>query len=398
MSRKYWLAVAIISITLGLVVGLVWRIRSTELVRSVQQLINPKRILSSEMTPQALPDYTLTNQEGLPTNISDLRGRPVLLTFAFTQCPDICPTALADFKRIKRELGLQGDQVTFAMVSVDGDRDTPEALKKYLALFDRDFVGLTGAPDIVRPVADVFGAQFEINKTQPDQTNYSVSHTSFQYLIDQYGRWRKTYAFQTQPSSIASDLKTLLNEPPLAADKLTISEVKPKPLYMSAPQPMPEFILTDQSGHPFSSTSLAGRPTLLFFGATECLDTNVCTELMEQFMAVKRELGPAAAGMRFMMISVDGKRDTPAVMSAYLAEQDSAFIGLTGDPQVTAPFAVKNGVHVELRAGVNGAVTRHIPHPAYSMLLDARGRWVLSFPIKLQPSEVAAEIRKVLDM
>lgn len=95
------------------------------------------------------------------------------------------------------------------------------------------------------------------------------------------------------------------------------------------------------------------------------------------------------------MISVDGERDTPERMARYLKQQDESFIGLSGDPVKTSALAVGHGVHVELRPGRAGAITRRIPHPSYSMLLDRQGHWIISFPTGLSSEEIVAEIRKV---
>ncbi|MCG8350106.1 MAG: SCO family protein, partial [Chloroflexales bacterium] len=94
--------------------------------------------------PRQLTDFSLPGSTGETLSLSDLRGKMVLVYFGYTFCPDFCPMTLADFARIKQELGAQADQVVFMMISVDAERDTPEVLARYMSAFDEDFIGLTG--------------------------------------------------------------------------------------------------------------------------------------------------------------------------------------------------------------------------------------------------------------
>jgi protein SCO1/2 len=249
---------------------------------------------------------------------------------------------------------------------------------------------------LVEPIAAQFGARFESQKSASNPDNYSVSHTSFTYLIDAYGRLRKTYAFQSPPAAIATDIRMLLDEPPPQDPSSVTASYKPKPIYMSASAPLPDFALVDQDGEPFSSRDLPGQPTLMYFGATECLDTRDCVNIQDQLRAVQNALGPDKTRVRFVMISVDSERDTPERLSGFIGREATGFIALTGDPRDVATLSVRNGVHVETRSGAGGSITRRIAHPAYSMLLDDQGRWILSFPAKLSADEIVAEMRKAL--
>lgn len=97
-----------------------------------------------------------------------------------------------------------------------------------------------------------------------------------------------------------------------------------------------------------------------------------------------------------MMISVDSERDKPERLSGFIGREAPGFIALTGDPRDVSTLSVRNGVHVETRSSAGGSITRRIAHPAYSMLLDDQGRWILSFPTKLSVDEIVAEMRKAL--
>jgi protein SCO1/2 len=393
-NKQMLLLIGAVSIALGLFVGLAWRVRATDFLTSLRDQ-QAAGLLANDQS-RLLQDFTLTNQDDRPMNLSDLRGKPALLIFAFTNCPDVCPLGLSDFRRVKRELSDAGSVVNFVMISVDGERDTPERLKSYLGQFDPQFIGLTGPPGSVEPIAALFGARFESLKSASNPNNYSVSHTSFTYLVDGYGRLRKTYAFQSAPAGIAADIRTLLDEPPPQDQSAITVSYNPKPIYMSAPAPLPDFALVDQRGRAFTTRDLPGQATLMYFGATECLDTQDCANVLNQLRTVQSTLGPDKYRVRFLMISVDSERDTPERLSGFIEREAPGFIALTGDPRDIATLSVRNGVHVETRPGQGGAITRRIAHPAYSMLLDEQGRWVLSFPTKLSADEIVNEMRKVL--
>lgn len=161
-------------------------------------------------------DFTLTDQNGRPMSLSDLRGRFTLIFFGYTRCPDICPLALGEFKVIKKLLGEQAGQAAFVMISVDGSRDTPDVMKRYVEGFDPAFIGLTGDELDVQRIGLDYGVRFA--KRKPDNTaaTYLVDHTSHTFLIDPQGYWRMVYPFQTPPEVIAADIARMVSEPPSA--------------------------------------------------------------------------------------------------------------------------------------------------------------------------------------
>jgi protein SCO1 len=162
--------------------------------------------------PRNLVDFRLTDQNGDVRHLSDMQGKPVLLFFGFTHCPDVCPATMAHFRQIKRDLGEQGDDVTFVLVSVDGSRDTPEKLKAYVEQFDEDFVGLTGDEDYVREIGSdyfLFFNRAAVDGT-PSAAGYLVDHTAYSYLIDDAGRLRVIYPFQAPRELIVQDLRDMI--------------------------------------------------------------------------------------------------------------------------------------------------------------------------------------------
>lgn len=160
-------------------------------------------------------DYTLTDQDGRPFKLSQLRGKFALIFFGFINCPDVCPLTMVDNKRIKQELGKDAEKIQFVLISLDGERDTPEAMRRYLSSFDSEFIGLTGSPSLMRGIGADFGVQFEkqklgspgINVGDDAKGNYTIAHTSFSYLIDPTGRWIRTFPFQTEPQKAATVIK-----------------------------------------------------------------------------------------------------------------------------------------------------------------------------------------------
>lgn len=162
--------------------------------------------------PKLMPNFELRNQDNLLVHLSDLQGKPVLMIFGYTHCPDVCPLGLVDFKKVKAALGDQGAAVNYLFISVDGDRDTPDVLKRYMAAFDSQFMGLTERPFIVSEVAASYNAKFMRRISSTAQKEYLVSHTTETYLLDQHGNLRRVYPYAAPTDAIARDVKQLLDE------------------------------------------------------------------------------------------------------------------------------------------------------------------------------------------
>lgn len=143
--------------------------------------------------PKAVPDFELTNQDGQPLRLSALRGAPVLLFFGFANCPDVCPQTLGQFQMIASSRDVVVRQARLVMISVDGDRDKPADLKRYLARMSPSFIGLTGDPRKVRDIAAQFSAVFFKGALSDKTGKYLVEHTSQVYLLDRQGRLRSTF-------------------------------------------------------------------------------------------------------------------------------------------------------------------------------------------------------------
>ncbi len=152
----------------------------------------PARVLEAS-PPKVIADFELTNQDGQPLRLSSLRGSPVLLFFGFANCPDVCPQTLGQLQMIAQSQDLVVRQARLVMVSVDGNRDKPADLKRYLAPMSPAFIGLTGDPRKVRDIAAQFSAVFFKGALTDKSGKYLVEHTSQVYLLDRKGRLRSTF-------------------------------------------------------------------------------------------------------------------------------------------------------------------------------------------------------------
>lgn len=161
--------------------------------------------------PRQLTDFTMTSDTGTPLSLSDLRGKPVLLYFGYTFCPDVCPTTLADFVRVKRNLGDAADDVAFVFISVDPERDTPEKIATYMQAFDDDFIGLHADEKTLRKIQYDYGLYYQKSRVAGTSAAYLVDHSTGIYLIDQEGRLTFIYAFGTPADVITTDVRTLLD-------------------------------------------------------------------------------------------------------------------------------------------------------------------------------------------
>ncbi|HSR62140.1 MAG TPA: SCO family protein [Gammaproteobacteria bacterium] len=140
--------------------------------------------------PRALGDFRLTDHRGNPFTRDDLRGKWSLLFFGFTHCPDVCPTTLAKMERIytslKHENPAHELQVLF--VSVDPDRDTPDALSQYVRYFNEEFIGLGNYDKQARGLREQMGI-VSVRTEGSSPENYQVDHTASVFIVDPQARW-----------------------------------------------------------------------------------------------------------------------------------------------------------------------------------------------------------------
>mgnify|MGYP002624688420 CR=1 FL=1 len=155
-------------------------------------------------------EFTLTTTEGRPFRLSDQRGKIVLMFFGFTSCPDVCPTTLAEAKRIMEGLGDETENVRFVFITVDPERDTPERLGQYVSNFHPELIGLTGTPEELQTMFDAYGIYAAKVPLEDSAAEYTMDHTARVFLVDQDGRLRLSYAFGTPDEDILQDVQYLL--------------------------------------------------------------------------------------------------------------------------------------------------------------------------------------------
>jgi len=152
--------------------------------------------------------FQLTDQAGQTVTEQNLKGKPTLIFFGFTHCPDVCPTSLFEISEVLKAMGKDADRVNALFVSVDPERDTAAAMKDYLSSFDPHLKGLTGNPEAV---AKVLSAYRVYSKKVPlKDGDYTMDHTALIYLMDRDGRFVAPFNLKRTPAEAATDLKRYL--------------------------------------------------------------------------------------------------------------------------------------------------------------------------------------------
>ena len=160
-------------------------------------------------TPSAIGGpFKLVDQNGQAVTEQALKGKPSLIFFGFTHCPDVCPTALFDMSELYKALGRDGDKVGAYFVTVDPERDTPAVLKEYLSSFDPRLRGLTGDPAAVASMEKAYRVYSK--KVPLDAGGYTMDHTALVYLMDKDGQFIAPFNLKRKPEEAAADLKRYL--------------------------------------------------------------------------------------------------------------------------------------------------------------------------------------------
>jgi protein SCO1/2 len=151
--------------------------------------------------------FRLVDQNGKTVTDEDLKGRPYLVFFGFTHCPDICPTTLFEVSEVLRQLGPDAGGARALFVTVDPERDTPEKLKDYLSSFDPRLIGLTGSPDAIERVLKAYRVYY---KKVPTEGGYTMDHTALVYLMDKQGRFVAPFNLKQGSAEAAATLRRYL--------------------------------------------------------------------------------------------------------------------------------------------------------------------------------------------
>lgn len=156
-------------------------------------------------------ELALSDADGKARTLADFKGKVTLVFFGYTQCPDVCPTTLAELAAVKRELGADGEHVQGVFVSVDPERDTPQILKAYMASFDPGFVALRGTLEQTQAAAREFKVFFA-KVPGKSEGSYTVDHTAGTYIFDAQGRLRLFVRYGAGAEALRHDVKLLLAE------------------------------------------------------------------------------------------------------------------------------------------------------------------------------------------
>jgi protein SCO1/2 len=156
-------------------------------------------------------DFRLQDADGRTVQLADFRGRCVLLFFGFTQCPDVCPTALSRAAAVMQRLGAQATKLQVIFVTVDPERDTPAVLREYARAFHPSFIGLHADQATTASTAQTFKVFYQ---KVPTGGSYTMDHTATSYLFDPTGRLRLAVRHEQDAASLAADITRLLKESP----------------------------------------------------------------------------------------------------------------------------------------------------------------------------------------
>ncbi|HSV50848.1 MAG TPA: SCO family protein [Burkholderiaceae bacterium] len=156
-------------------------------------------------------DFQLTDHNGQPRSMQDFKGKVVVLFFGYTQCPDVCPTSMAELAQVKKQLGTEGAKVQGVFVTVDPERDTADVLKAYMANFDPSFLALRGTQEQLAAMAKDYKVYYKkVDGKTP--TSYTMDHSAASYVYDPQGRLRLYTRYGSGAQAMASDIQLLLKQ------------------------------------------------------------------------------------------------------------------------------------------------------------------------------------------
>ncbi len=154
--------------------------------------------------------FQLIDQDGKPITDQDMKGKPFLVFFGFTHCPDVCPTTLFEVSELMRALGKDADRTAALFISVDPERDTPAKMKDYLSSFDPRVRGATGSRPAVEAAEKAYRVYAKKVPSDKVKDDYSMDHTALVYLMDKQGRFVAPFSLKRPPAEAAAELRKYL--------------------------------------------------------------------------------------------------------------------------------------------------------------------------------------------
>ncbi|ALV25767.1 MULTISPECIES: SCO family protein [Pannonibacter] len=152
--------------------------------------------------------FTLVRGDGTTVTDKDFAGKPLAIFFGFTFCPDVCPTTLSDLQGWIEQLGPDADKMSYAFVSVDPERDTPQVIGDYVAAFDPRITPLTGSREQIDEVIKAY--RVYAKKVPLDGGGYTMDHSAMIYLMDGSNRFVGTIAYEEDQATALQKLKNLI--------------------------------------------------------------------------------------------------------------------------------------------------------------------------------------------
>ncbi len=154
--------------------------------------------------------FQLVDQDGRPFSSDQLKGKPTLIYFGFTYCPDVCPTSLLLMETAVEKLGPDAaKKVNLVFITIDPERDTPALLKGYVPNFGAGIIGLTGTPQQIADVAKAYRVYFQ-KVPGKEGSPYLMDHSSIVYLLDRNGRFVTHFTHDAKAETIANAVGRLL--------------------------------------------------------------------------------------------------------------------------------------------------------------------------------------------
>ncbi len=156
-------------------------------------------------------DFQLTDHNGQQRTLKDFNGKVVVMFFGYTQCPDVCPTTMAELAEVKKLLGKDGDKLQGIFVSVDPERDKPEVLKAYMGNFDPSFLAMYTTPDKLEKLAKDYKVFYKKVEGRTEGS-YTMDHSAGSYVYDTQGRLRLYARYGAGAKPLAADIQQLLKQ------------------------------------------------------------------------------------------------------------------------------------------------------------------------------------------
>ena len=151
--------------------------------------------------------FQLKDPDGNIRSLADFQGKVVMMFFGFTQCPDVCPTALVKAAEVKSLLGEDGDKPQVLFITVDPERDTPDVLREYAQAFDPSFIGLYGSAEETAAVAKAYRVYYA---KVPTGSSYTMEHTALTYVFDRNGTLRVALRHEQSAEESAEDIRKVM--------------------------------------------------------------------------------------------------------------------------------------------------------------------------------------------